>query len=89
MPENPPQYENKAMRSCGLAMDRSGNEEEDYGYSYLVDEGGEDDDEPLDVADDALGFREDLFPSTRFHPFCSLPLGSLGIAFPPVSLPGS
>jgi hypothetical protein len=38
---------------------RNGDEEEDYGYRYLVDEDSDeedsDDDEPLDVADDALG----------------------------------
>jgi len=35
---------------------RSGDEEEDYGYKYLVDEDDEeDDDEPLDDTDDALG----------------------------------
>jgi hypothetical protein len=38
---------------------RNGDEEEDYGYRYLVDKDSDeedsDDDEPLDVADDALG----------------------------------
>ena len=35
---------------------RNGDEEEDYGYRYLVDEEDEeDDDEPLDDADNALG----------------------------------
>jgi hypothetical protein len=38
---------------------RNGDEEEDYGYRYLVDkdsnEEDSDDDEPSDVADDALG----------------------------------
>jgi hypothetical protein len=34
----------------------SGDEEEDYGYRYLVDdENDEDSDEPLDVVDDVLG----------------------------------
>jgi len=35
---------------------RNGDEEEDYGYRYLVDEDDdEDDDEPFDIAGDALG----------------------------------
>jgi hypothetical protein len=35
---------------------RSGDEEEDYGYIYGTDEDSDsNDDEPLDVADDALG----------------------------------
>ena len=35
---------------------RSGDQEEDYGYKYLVDEDDEDNEKkPLDIADDALG----------------------------------
>ena len=38
---------------------RNGDEEEDYGYRYLVDkEDEDDDDEPLDDADDALGSED-------------------------------
>jgi len=38
---------------------RNGNEEEDYGYRYLVDENDDDDDdEPLDDADNALGSED-------------------------------
>lgn len=45
-----------AMRSWTGDNDRSGDEEEDYGYRYLVDnKDDEESDEPLDIVNDALG----------------------------------